>query len=90
MNIKRISIFVFVLLILLVALYLIFFNRGHKNLHKSYDLFIKDKEVYLSRRIDLGYEDLTNQEQRLIDEIILEVQRSLDYLMSYRAWQWHS
>ena len=46
MNIKRISIFVFVLLILLVALYLILFNRGHKNLHKSYDLFIKDKEVY--------------------------------------------
>ena len=51
MNIKRISIFVFVLLILLVALYLIFFNRGHKNLHKSYDLFIKDKEVYADTNV---------------------------------------
>ena len=47
MDIKRISIVVFILLILLVVLYLVFFlNRGYINLHKSYDLFIKDKEKY--------------------------------------------
>ena len=46
METKNILIFTFVLLTILVIVYLYFLNRGHKNLHKSYDLFIKDKEVY--------------------------------------------
>ena len=46
MSIKNILIFVFILLILLVVLYFVFYNKKHINLHKSYDLFIKDKEVY--------------------------------------------
>ena len=46
MNIKRISFLVFILLIIILVLYFVYFNRGHIKLHKSYDLFIKDKEIY--------------------------------------------
>ena len=47
MDTKRLLILVFILLIIITIILLYFFlNRNHINLHTSYDLFIKDKEVY--------------------------------------------
>ena len=43
---------------------------------------VKQNEVYLTRRIDVGYSDLMLGNERQFDDVVLELQRSLDYFES--------
>ena len=42
-------------------------------------VFIKDGELYLTRRLDLGFADLCREDEELYNAVVLELQRSLDY-----------
>lgn len=47
--------------------------------------FIKQDELYLTRRLEMGFDDLMHGDEKLYDEIVLELQRSLDYFESHFA-----
>lgn len=42
-------------------------------------VLVKQDEIYLSRRLDVGYADLETGDQYIFDNVVLELQRSLDY-----------
>jgi MSHA biogenesis protein MshI len=42
-------------------------------------VFIRDSEVYLTRRLDLGFDDLMLGDEQQFDDLVLQLQRSLDF-----------
>lgn len=44
---------------------------------------IKEGEVYLSRRLNVGFDDLLLGDENIFEDIVLELQRSLDYFESH-------
>ena len=45
-------------------------------------VLVKQDEIYLTRRLDVGYADLEGNSERVFDDIVLELQRSLDFFES--------
>jgi MSHA biogenesis protein MshI len=48
-------------------------------------VFVKQDEVYLARRLEVGYDDLLLGGERAYEEIVLELQRSMDFFESQFA-----
>ena len=46
---------------------------------------IKQSEVYLARRLELGFDDLMLGDQHMFDDLVLQLQRSLDFFESHFA-----
>lgn len=46
-------------------------------------VFVKQQEVYLARRFDLGFNDLMDNDVERFDAVVLELQRSLDFFESH-------
>ncbi len=46
---------------------------------------IKQSEVYLARRFELGFDDLLLGDERMFDDLVLQLQRSLDFFESHFA-----
>ncbi|MBN1378523.1 MAG: hypothetical protein JXA04_04755 [Gammaproteobacteria bacterium] len=46
---------------------------------------IKQSEIYLARRFDLGFDDLMLGDERMFDDLVLQLQRSLDFFESHFA-----
>lgn len=53
--------------------------------HKGLLVFVKQDEVYLARRLEVGYDDLMLGDQHFKEEIVLELQRSMDFFESQFA-----
>lgn len=50
--------------------------------HKGLLVFVKQNEVYLARRLEVGYDDLLLGDHNTQAEIVLELQRSMDFFES--------
>lgn len=50
--------------------------------HSGSLVVIKQDELYLSRRLEIGFDDLMSGGEAVYDEVVLELQRSLDYFES--------
>ena len=46
---------------------------------------VKQSEVYLARRFDLGFDDFLLGDERMFDDLVLQLQRSLDFFESHFA-----
>jgi MSHA biogenesis protein MshI len=53
--------------------------------HKGLLVFVKQDEIYLARRLEVGYDDLLMGDHRIQEEIVLELQRSMDFFESQFA-----
>ena len=54
----------------------------HLTEHSGLLTVIKQSEVYLSRSLEVGFNDLLLGEEQIFEDIVLELQRSLDYFES--------
>lgn len=48
-------------------------------------VFLKQDELYLTRRLEVGFDDLALGDEKVYDQVVLELQRSLDYFESHFA-----
>ncbi|HEX7026713.1 MAG TPA: hypothetical protein VF268_05685 [Gammaproteobacteria bacterium] len=53
--------------------------------HSGLLVLIKQDEVYLARRLEIGFAELEAAGQNMLDDVVLELQRSLDYFESQFA-----
>ncbi|HEX5054899.1 MAG TPA: pilus assembly protein PilM [Gammaproteobacteria bacterium] len=53
--------------------------------HQGLLVFVKQDEVYLARRLEFGYNDLLLGEQNIRGDLVLELQRSMDFFESQFA-----
>lgn len=51
--------------------------------HSGQLVVIIHSEIYLARRFELGYDDLMLGDERLFDDLVLQLQRSLDFFESH-------
>lgn len=53
--------------------------------HSGLLVLIKQDEVYLARRLEIGFAELEAADESMLDDVVLELQRSLDYFESQFA-----
>lgn len=53
--------------------------------HNGLLVLIKQDEVYLARRLEMGFAELEAATENMLDDVVLELQRSLDYFESQFA-----
>lgn len=53
--------------------------------HNGLLVLIKQDEVYLARRLEMGFAELETATESMLDDVVLELQRSLDYFESQFA-----